>query len=289
VHTDDLLTGSRLGAAREAVVFGRSIAVDVAHKLVFRRGRTREKVKSDYDQGEWADLLRDRKWDRSATIEEYLVPATRRTMRVLVNQRVQDVGVEEYYSFRSRKLVDTIMDNDGGSLSLVEIGCGAGRNLFTLAASKRWDHIHGFDISPTGLAVIEAVKTRFDISSVSASPIDLLDDDYLSHKKLNGATIFSYYCLEQLPNHAENILRKLVQAGVKRGIHIEPSIELFSPWRLQDLATISYIWRQDYQKSVVQAARNLEKEGLLRLLKAERLGYAPSVRNEPTMIVWEAC
>lgn len=273
---------------REALVFGRSIGVDVAHKAIFRRGRTRQKVTSDYDQGEWADLLRDRKWERSGSLDEYLVPDARGRMKVLIDQRVHEMDVEAYYAFRSRKLVDVLSANDGGASELIEIGCGAGRNLFTLAASGRWKHIHGFDISPTGLTVIGEVAARFGITNVSASPIDLLDESYRDRPELKGATAFSYYCLEQLPAHAESVIRRLVAAGVRRGLHIEPSLELFSPWRLQDIATASYIWRQDYQRSVVTAVRALENEGLLRLVKAERLGYAPSVRNEPTLVVWEA-
>lgn len=273
---------------REAMVFGRSIAVDVAHRAVFRRGRTKQKVTSDYDQGEWAAQMRDRKWERSSSLEEYLVPAVEGRMKVLIDQRVHEIGVEEYYAFRSSKLIDVLAAVDGGASSLVEIGCGAGRNLFTLAASDRWDHIHGVDISPTGLAVIAEVAARFGVDKVSASPIDLLDESYNNSPELKGATAFSYYCLEQLPAHAETVIRRLVKAGVRRGIHIEPSLELFSLWRLQDIATASYIWRQDYQRSVLSAVRALEREGMLRLVKAERLGYAPTVRNEPTLVVWDA-
>ncbi|MDP2183054.1 MAG: class I SAM-dependent methyltransferase [Actinomycetota bacterium] len=277
-----------LSPLREALVFGRSIGVDVAHKAIFRRSRTKQKVTSDYDQGEWADLLRDRKWERSGSLEEYLIPDVRGRIKVLIDQRVHEVDAEAYYALRSRKLVDILSANDGGASELIEIGCGAGRNLFTLAAHGRWQHIHGFDISPTGLAVIGEVAARFNLTNVSASSIDLLEESYCDHPRLKGSTVFSYYCLEQLPAHAERVIRRLVAAGVRRGLHIEPSLELFSPWRLQDIATVSYIWRQDYQRSLVTAVRSLEKEGLLRMVKAERLGYAPSVRNEPTLVVWEA-
>lgn len=277
-----------LSPLREALIFGRSIGVDVAHKAIFRRGRTKQKVTSDYDQGEWADLLRDRKWERSKSLDEYLVPDVKGRMKVLIDNRIHELEPEAYYALRSRKLVDVLSANDGGAAELIEIGCGAGRNLFTLAASGRWSHIHGVDISPTGLTVISEVAARFGISTVSASKIDLLDENYSDHPELKGSTAFSYYCLEQLPAHAETVIHRLLAAGVRRGIHIEPSLELFSPWRLQDIATATYIWRQDYQRSAVTAVRSLEKKGLLRLVKAERLGYAPSVRNEPTLVVWEA-
>lgn len=207
---------------------------------------------------------------------------------MLIDQRLHEIGVEEYYAFRSRKLIDVLATNDGGASSLVEIGCGAGRNLFTLAAADRWDHIHGVDIAPTGLAVIAEVAARFGVDKVSASRIDLLDESYENNPELKGATAFSYYCLEQLPAHAETVIRRLVKAGVRRGIHIEPSLELFSPSRLGDIATASYIWRQDYQRSVLSAVRALEQEGVLCLVKAERLGFAPTVRNEPTLVVWDA-
>jgi hypothetical protein len=95
-------------------------------------------------------------------------------------------------------------------------------------------------------------------------------------------------CLEQLPDHTERILRNFCSAGAKRVIHVETSFELLRPTSLRDLASISYVWRQDYQRTLIASARRLEAEGLLRIVAAERLHLSPNWRNAPTLLVWDS-
>jgi len=99
--------------------------------------------------------------------------------------------------------------------------------------------------------------------------------------------VFSFYCLEQLPAHTEAVLTALLRAGVKRVIHMEPGAEMLSFYSLKDLATISYIWRQHYLNDIVSVAKQLEEKGLIRILAAKRLWFAPTLRNTPTLVVWE--
>jgi hypothetical protein len=47
------------------------------------------------------------------------------------------------------------------------------------------------------------------------------------------------------------------------------------------------VWRQDYQRTLVHAVRNLQRNGRARVMEIRRLNFAPSCRNEPTLIVWE--
>jgi trans-aconitate methyltransferase len=229
------------------LLFARSIVTDVAHKLLYQRRRKREQVSSDYERGEWAQQLAQKRWLNVASLEEYLIPRSTRKITALVDGRVTRLTIADYYAFRARKLNDIISANDGGASELVELGCGTGKNLCTLAMSGRWSKLRGFDISETGLRVAGEAKAHFGLDQIELGHVDLLDPSLAQAPYLRDATVFSYLCLEQLPNAGEQILRNLVAAGVRRAIHVEPSLELFSFWRLRDLATRSYIWRQDYQ------------------------------------------
>jgi hypothetical protein len=270
----------------ETGLYARSILVDVAHRLLFRRHRSRGQVMADYDQGEWAQQQRAARWTTAQSLEDYLLPDSIEPRIVMIDGRLHRLPVRDYYRFRIGKLHDIMSRCAPDTTRLVELGCGTGRNLFSLTLDPRWKNLQGYELSSTGLAVIDAVRQRYDVPQVQADSIDLLApaSDFPA---LQGETIFTYLCLEQLPGRAEDVLRKLVQSGVRRGIHLEPSLEIFSPWRLRDLATRTYIWRQDYQRTLITALRTLEKEGALRIVHLERPGFTPSYRNEPSLCVWE--
>lgn len=276
-----------LGPVRAAAAYLRCLAVNVAHRLVVRRVRSGRQVTSDYDQGEWRDTLLDRRWDRCSTLADYVLGTEDRTFAALVNGRLSRIPMRDYYAYRTAVLVATLRRFAPESGPLVEVGSGAGRNLFALAHGGSWSDLLGLELSPTGREVTTLAAQRFGLANIRTEHIDLLDPQSAGFARLRGATAFSFYCLEQLPSYTRRVADNLLRAGVKRMIHIEPTPELFDRTSLKDLATISYIWRQDYQRTIVATARAMEREGCARVLAVERLHFAPSCRNDPTLVVWE--
>lgn len=278
-----------LGVLREWVVYGRSILTDIGHRLLRRRKRGLAQVSSDYDQGEWAQQLNARNWDRADTLEAYVERSWLEGDRTcLIDGRLWRMPSTEYYRFRRAKIASILNRFAGDVDELVEVGSGTGANLFSLYLDGPWTSLRGYELSATGRLVARQVAERFGVQHhISFDEIDLLDPASPGFAALQGATVFTYYCLEQLPNDAERIMRNLCRARVKRVIHLEPSFELLSLHSLRDLASASYVWRQDYQRSMLKAARRLEAEGLIRVEAVERLYYAPSWRHAPTLVVWE--
>jgi hypothetical protein len=278
---------SRLGAIASSALYLRTTLANIAHRLVVRRLRSRSQVASDYDQGEWRDVLESRRWDRCDSLEQYVLSGDGRPITAMIGGELTRIGASEYYAYRTKVLAETVRRFGGDAEALVEIGSGAGRNLFALAYAGHWSKLLGLELSPTGREVTQRVAERFSLSSVHSAEIDLLDPSSPGFDRLRGATVFSFYCLEQLPAHTREVMQNLLSAGVRRVIHIEPTPELFSYLSLKDLATISYIWRQDYQRTIVSVARRMEEQGLIRVLEVARLNFAPSCRNDPTLVVWE--
>ncbi len=278
---------SRLGAIASSALYLRTTLANIAHRLVVRRLRSRSQVASDYDQGEWRDVLLAGRWDKCGSLEEYVLSDDRRPITAMIGGELIRISVSDYYAYRTKILVDTLRRFGGDAESLVEIGSGAGRNLFALAHGGRWPTLLGLELSPTGREVTRKVAAHFSLPYIQSAEIDLLDASSSGFDRLRGATVFSFYCLEQLPAHTREVMQNLLSAGVKRVIHIEPTPELFSCFSLKDLATISYIWRQDYQRTIVSVARRMEEQGLIRVLEIARLNFAPSCRNDPTLVVWE--
>lgn len=276
-----------IGRFRATALLVRSVLLDIAHKLIKRRRRVRDQVTSDYDQGEWMDHLRARRWELARNLDAYVIPDDSRRIVATVDHRLVDTTVRQYYEIRTQCLADTLRRFAGDANTLYEIGSGAGRNLFALARDGRWSGLRGLELSKTGIEVTRQVAAHYGVSGVSAASIDLLDPASSGFAELTGATAFSFYCLEQLPEYTEVVMCALARAGVKRVIHMEPTSELMSYGSVRDWATISYIWRQHYLNDIVAVARRLESQGTIRVVAIERLGFAPTLRNAPTLVVWE--
>ncbi len=269
------------------LIFARNIVINLAHKIIFRRFRNKEQVISDYDQGEWLDTLKERRWLKYRTLQEYVFGNEDSEIIALVEGDLLRISSREYLKYRTSKLEKILAKYSESSQKLIEIGCGAGRNLFALAQTNRWLHLEGVELSPNGREVIKQVSIHFNKSNIRATYIDLLDLNTEGYALLRGEVVFSFYCLEQLPADTRQVMLNLCASGVRRVIHIEPTPELFNWTSLKDLATITYIWRQDYQRTIIQTARELEREGLIRLIAINRANFAPTAQNDPTLLVWE--
>ena len=278
-----------VGTVAEIGLCSRSILQDLAHRLLRRRKRKRDQVLSDYDRGEWAQQLEARNWERSPSLAAYAEKSwVDRDITCLVDGRLWRMPAPDYYRIRHRTLAAILRRFSGDADELVEVGSGTGTNLFALAAEGGWPKLLGLELSPTGRSVGRRIAAHFGVEDrVSFDEIDLLDPDSPGFRLLEGKAVFSYLCLEQLPDDTEKVMRHLCAAKVKRMIHFESSFELLSPLSLRDLASMSYVWRQDYQRTIVSTARRLEAEGLIRIVAAERLHFSPSWRNTPTLVVWE--
>jgi hypothetical protein len=280
---------AQVGALTEIGLYGRSILQDLGHRLLRRRERRRDQVLSDYDQGEWAQQLEARNWERSAGLSAYVEKSwLDRDILCTVGGRLWRMPATQYYRHRYRTMAEILRRFAGDADELVEVGSGTGTNLFALAADPSWRRLRGLELSPTGRAVARRVAAHFAVEDrISFEEIDLLDAASPGFSLLENQIVFTYLCLEQLPDDTEKVMRHLCAAKVKRMIHFESSFELLSPLSLRDLASMSYVWRQDYQRTIVSTARRLEAEGLIRIVAAERLDFSPSWRNTPTLLVWE--
>lgn len=287
VTRQDRPTWQVLEAPAASLEYARSALVDLLHKLFHRRTRSPRQVSADYDQGQWRDELQARAWEGADDIDDYLLHRRAAPMKALVDGRLTRLPAIDYYTYRTRLLTEVLAQAAGDTDTLVELGSGSGRNLFTLARSGHWKRVVGLELSSTGLEVTRRIAEHFAIDNVESGRIDLLDPASEGFARLRGAVVFTFYCLEQLPSHTETVLRNLADAGVRRVILIEPTLELFKWWRLKDLATIMYVWRQDYQRTLVQAVRTLATTGKAHIIDVRRLHFAPTCRNDPTLIVWE--
>jgi hypothetical protein len=252
-----------------------------------RAARTGEVVSAEYDAGYWSDALRDAAWRRCPTVEDYVAPRAAGTRLARIQNRLVRIPHRDYYQYRGDVLRLALRESAASATELVELGCGHGVNLFSLACDPHWTRLTGLDISASALEAARQAAAHFGLSgTLHFRPLDLLASDHPSWPMVRGATVFTYYSFEQLKRGLRAAVDNVLRAAPARVIHFEVTPEL---WGLNpsDLVNRLYIWSQDYQSSLLTILRALERDGRLRILDIRRLFYAPGLRNDASLICWE--
>lgn len=283
--------GRWLSTPAEWFYLSREIVRDAAGFLSRGVRRSRSQVTGDYEHGVWRHMLARKPWLGAANFADYLEPdrdgKLRKTLLATVNGRLVRVDSRDYYRYRNRLLVTLLQRWAEGEEELVELGCGAGFNLFALWLSGRWKRLLGFDVSTNALAAARETARYFGVTGVGFETLDLGNAADAGFSQLRGKVVFTYYVLEQLKYEVQPVIENLVRSGVKRAIHIETGTDLLHRWSLRFMLNRLYILRQDYQDHLVEVLRALETRGLLRIMDVRRLGYAPTPKNDPIIVVWE--
>lgn len=253
-----------------------------------RLRRRADVVAEEYDLGNWRRVLEGRAWEESADLWSFVVGDDIETRLVVLDGRVRRVRTRDYYAERVRRLDEELRAQVAGETELVELGCGYGANLFSLALSDRWTRLRGFDISANALKAGRRITEHFGVGDrISMSAIDATDAEHPGWAQFRDATVFTYFCLEQLPDHVGSILDHLIAARPRRIVHMEPGTELLQPWKPRDLANLVYVRSVDYQSSVFAALKDREDAGRVRVLDRRRLAWAPTLHNDGFLVTWE--
>lgn len=257
--------------------------------LFNRKNRTKELVNSNYEDGVWKTISASRTWELFNQPIDYLTKGfgKREKLCCVIENNLSLLSPEEYYKHRLAQLQNIISDWASDSNEIVELGSGFGMNLLSLSILKKWDYIDGYEISKTGLNTSKSIFLHFGISNVKVHYSDLICKNSVVYNEIFGKICFTYLCLEQLKHSTTEIIQLLINAKVKRVIHIEPTFELLSLFSLRDILSYFHIKQNDYQDNLLITLKKYQLNGQVRILKIERLGFAPTFKNTPTLIVWE--
>jgi hypothetical protein len=270
----------------------RAYMTDIARSLgriVLRnRRRTSDVVDSEYNSGTWGKVLQERSWLRAPTMVHFLVGDNTARRLAKVDGQIVRLSSLDYYRYRIGALSELIARHAGPAVSLVELGAGFGYNLFTLSLDPRWQRLCGLDISPNGIEAGRRISKQFQLSDrVTFDRIDLTDPNDAGFVGLADATIFTYFCLEQIPHLVESVIENILRARPARVVNIEPGINMLRLTEPRDFASRLYIESMDYQTRLFKTLDMLDKKGKIRVLARERMEFAPTLHNDGLLYVWE--
>lgn len=282
--TPDLKPASRLELSR-------AYAIDIARSLrriAFKNvRRTHDIVDAEYNSGEWGRILSERAWLRERSLEDFLVGHNEASRLAKVDGRIVRISTREYYRYRLGALSQLVARHAGEEKSLLELGAGFGYNLFSLSIDPRWSRLRGLDIAPNGIEAGRQIASHFGLGDrISFGCIDLTDPADPAFQELKGATILTYFCIEQIPHAVEAVVDHILKARPARVINIEPAIDMLDLSDPRDIASRIYIRSMDYQTRLWTLLDELDRAGRIRVSARERMNFAPTLHNDGLLYAW---
>ncbi|KJC34260.1 hypothetical protein UB31_39450 [Bradyrhizobium sp. LTSP849] len=279
-------------APASTLELSRAYAADFARsllRLAFKNvKRTGDVVDSEYNGGAWDRVLNERGWLGGVPLEEFLAGQSPSPRLAKVNGQLVRIATKDYYRYRIRALSELMMRHVGDATSLVELGSGTGYNLFSLSLNPRWTQLRGFDIAPNGIEAGRQIASHYGLDGrVSFDRIDLTDAQDPQFGQLAGATVFTHFCIEQIPYAVDAVIENILRARPGRVVNIEPAIDMLNLSDPRDLASRLYLKSVDYQTRLFALLDELEVKGRIRILSRERMAYAPTLHNDGLLYAWE--
>jgi len=252
--------------------------------------RTREVVKSDYNDKAWSEILASRYWENAKDLKHF-------TMMKLPYSNLHDD--EKVICLIGGKLVRTTLPQILGYChynfckilkqhitkydKIVELGCGFGLAVFSYRARGLDNPIEGYDVSENAIKAAKMINNRFNCE-IEFGIIDLskpFDASFLNEK-----TVFTSHSLEQLRYYTDVAIKSILSGRPKQVIHFEPVPELLG-WKLHDIVSKQHNEFADYQNNLLSTLKKFESRGLLKILNIKKIDVAANPFNETTFIRWQ--
>jgi O-antigen/teichoic acid export membrane protein len=271
-----------------AIHYSSDFARSLARMAVKRVRRTRSVVDDEYEAGHWSRVLSEKAWLNSRSVEDFLVGPGTSTTLCKVDGRIVRAGQHDYRRYRVRAQSALLKRHAGGADSIVEIGSGFGQNLFALSCSGQWRRLRGFDIAPSGIEAGRQIAAHFGLADqISFDRLDITDANDPSFAQIAGQTVFTFFCIEQIPYSVDQAVENLLRARPRRVINIEPATDMLDLWQPRDIVSLTYLKSVDYQTRLFGLLDRLEREGRLRIVARERMPFAPTIHNDGLLYCWE--
>jgi hypothetical protein len=254
------------------------------------RIRNEQLIKNEYGE-KWETLYRryaDQKFDSLRNALEYLL-MTHFQSHLLFHLKENLYYTENsvqlwdyFYSILLKVLAPYLSEND----TLVELGCGWGRNLFYAIDMKLCKNAIGGEYTAEGRKLGQLISRQFDLP-VEIKPFDYYDPSNDFMKQLWGNVVFSHNSIEQISILPEETIQSIIRNKPKVVIHFEPVYE----YRNND-TVLHYLWKKfteinDYNRNLLTVLKKLEKKGKLKILLQDIHAFGLNAFNPGSFIVWE--
>jgi hypothetical protein len=182
-------------------------------------------------------------------------------------------------------MVDAILLNFIENIDNVyEFGCGPGYHLLRLNGyNKNWKLI-GCDWTKSSQKIISKINETF-ATEIKSANFDFFKPDYTMIVDKKSA-FFTVAALEQIGENYEEFVKFILQKKPDLVINMEPIEELLDDNKLIDYLSIKYFSKRNYLKNYLPFLEKLEKDGLIEIIKKQKIGYGSFFVEGHSLIVW---
>jgi len=168
--------------------------------------------------------------------------------------------------------------------SIYEFGCGPGHNLAALAEIYPEKSLHGLDWARASRDLVNKIAEVHKYN-ITGHLFDMFSPDDSLEIPANSAAL-TFGGLEQLGQNYESFLQFLLKKSPSLCVNVEPLVELYDENRLLDYLAIKYQEKRKYLKGYLNRLRQLETEGAIEILQAQRMLFGNVHYDGWSFVVW---
>jgi SAM-dependent methyltransferase len=171
--------------------------------------------------------------------------------------------------------------------AITELGCGTGNSLLLINELLPNKKLIGADWATSSQKLLEKIAqaTNADIEGVNFNMFTLEGKERL---KLNQqTTLLTVHALEQLGSDFGHLLAHIIKCKPKLCIHLEPINEFYQEGNSFDHIAKTYHAKRNYLQGFHSQLKNLESNGVIKIIEDRRLGFGGIYHEAYNLIVWK--
>jgi len=188
-------------------------------------------------------------------------------------------------------MFETLMDWVGETYlanysSTYEFGCGTGHNLIRLREKFPKRPLIGLDWASSSQIILQQLSLKLGDQGLSGINFDYFHPD-IQVSLDPDSVVLTVASLEQIGNQYGPFLDYLLLQRPARVVHIEPVTEMLDASNLMDYLSIKYFEKRNYLSGYLSKLRELEAEGKIDIVAANRTFVGSFFIDGYSLIVWE--
>jgi hypothetical protein len=196
--------------------------------------------------------------------------------------------VTEYFDYKLHIImVDAILNEYVGTKfdNLYEFGCGPAYHLLRFREFNKDINLIGLDWATSSQTIINELSESEIITKIKGYNFDYFKPDYSIDIDPNSV-IFTCASLEQMGENYKDFVDYLIHKKPDLCINFEPMSEILNENSLVDKLSILYFKKRNYLKNYLTYLKELEKEGIIEIIKEQRLYSGSYFIEGYPIVIW---
>ena len=167
-----------------------------------------------------------------------------------------------------------------------EFGAGTGYNLALWAKENPAIQYTGFDFSRNSVKLINLAAQKLCLP-FTAEYFNMVEPEMGPIAIEPGSAIVTCGSIEQLGENSHKFVDWMTRMPFKRGVHLEPVMELYDSSSLFDYLALMFLKKRGYTDSLLTDLERIENEGRIRIVKKHHTKFGSMMMDGYCIVVWE--